>query len=93
MFEVVGRAVNEALAGRAGSVDVALTPDDGVRVPTTGPGVPVEAAGDSSGPGLETLLTLPYADIFGTAERSFDLCRESGAGRFGFGLRRSGKPN
>jgi DNA gyrase subunit B len=57
VFEVVGRAVNEALAGRAGVVDVVLTPDGGVSVTDDGPGVPVEAAGDSDGPGLEALLT------------------------------------
>ncbi|WP_329266866.1 DNA gyrase subunit B [Streptomyces sp. NBC_01451] len=57
VFDVVGRAVNEVLAGRASAVDVTLTPDGGVRVADDGPGVPVEAAGDPGGPGLETLLT------------------------------------
>ncbi|MFE7331383.1 ATP-binding protein [Streptomyces sp. NPDC057565] len=61
VFEVVGRAVNEVLAGRADSVDVALTPDGGVRVADDGPGVPVEAAGDTGGPSLETLLTRLHA--------------------------------
>ena len=40
VFEVAGRAVNEVLAGRAGSVDVTLTPDGGVRVADDGPGGP-----------------------------------------------------
>ncbi|MQY10232.1 DNA gyrase subunit B, novobiocin-resistant [Streptomyces sp. RB5] len=57
VFDVVGRAVNEVLAGRASAVDVTLTPDGGVRVADDGPGVPVEAAGDTGGPGLEALLT------------------------------------
>ncbi|UUU26881.1 ATP-binding protein [Streptomyces sp. DSM 40750] len=57
VFEVVGRAVNELLAGHAGSVDVALTFDGGVRVADDGPGVPVEAAAHTGAPGLETLLT------------------------------------
>lgn len=57
VFEVVVRAVNEVLAGRAGSVDVTLTPDGGVSVADDGPDVPIEAAGDTDGPGLETLLT------------------------------------
>ncbi|WP_329128472.1 ATP-binding protein [Streptomyces sp. NBC_01476] len=56
VFEVVGRAVNEVLASRAGSVDVTLTPGC-VSVADDGPGVPVEAAGDEDGPGLEALLT------------------------------------
>ncbi|WP_405717715.1 DNA gyrase subunit B [Streptomyces sp. NBC_01537] len=62
VFEVAGRAVNEVLAGRAGSVDVAFTPDGGMRVADDGPGVPVEAAaGDTGSPGLEALLTRTYA--------------------------------
>ncbi|AZQ40388.1 hypothetical protein EJ357_14265 [Streptomyces cyaneochromogenes] len=63
VFEVVGRAVNEALTTGAGSVDVTLTSDRGVRVTDDGPGVPFEAraSGDSGGPGLEALLTSLYA--------------------------------
>lgn len=57
VFEVVGRAVNEVLAGRAGSVDVTLMTDSGGRVADDGPGVPVEAAGDTDGPSIEALLT------------------------------------
>ncbi|MDX3580978.1 MULTISPECIES: ATP-binding protein [Streptomyces] len=57
LFEVADRAVNEVVAGRAGSVDVVLTADGGVRVADDGPGLPVEAAGHTGGPGLETLLT------------------------------------
>ncbi|MEU1047589.1 DNA gyrase subunit B [Streptomyces sp. NPDC005897] len=57
VFEVAGRAVNEVLAGRGRHVDVTLTGDGGVRVADDGPGVPVEAAGHTEGPGLETLLT------------------------------------
>ncbi|MEV7446898.1 hypothetical protein AB0O22_38115 [Streptomyces sp. NPDC091204] len=54
--------MNEVLAGRAGSVEVVLTPDGGVRVADDGPGIPVEA-GDAAGggPGLEALLTRPHA--------------------------------
>ncbi|MFE5509598.1 hypothetical protein ACFQ9J_03120 [Streptomyces sp. NPDC056529] len=47
VFDVVGRAVNEVLAGRAGAVEVTLASDGGVRVADDGPGVPVEAAGDT----------------------------------------------
>ncbi|MFF3609285.1 ATP-binding protein [Streptomyces sp. NPDC002463] len=57
VFDIVGRAVNEVLAGRASTVDVTLTPDGGVRVADDGPGVPLEATKDTGGPTLETLLT------------------------------------
>ena len=59
VFDVSDVAVNEVLGGRATRVDVTLTPDGGVRVADDGPGVPVEAAGSTDGPGLETLLTRP----------------------------------
>ncbi|MFE9410006.1 ATP-binding protein [Streptomyces sp. NPDC006704] len=62
VFEVVGPAVNEFLAGHANSVDVTLTPDGGVRVADDGPGVPVEVTGETDGlSGLEALLTRVYA--------------------------------
>ncbi|MFD9880114.1 DNA gyrase subunit B [Streptomyces alboflavus] len=58
VFEVVGRAVTEVLAGRARSVEVTLTADGGVRVVDDGPGVPFEDGGDAGGlGGLESLLT------------------------------------
>lgn len=63
VFEVVGWAVNEVLVGRADSVDVTLTSDGGVRVAEDGPGVPVETAGDTGGPGLEALLTGMHAVV------------------------------
>ncbi len=61
VYEVADRAVNEVLAGRGGHVEVTLTPDGGVRVADDGPGVPVEDAGDTGAPGLETLLTRMHA--------------------------------
>ncbi len=57
VFEVVDRAVNEVLAGRARSVDLTLNPDGSVRVTDDGPGIPVAAAGDTETPSLEALLT------------------------------------
>jgi DNA gyrase subunit B len=61
VFEVVGRAVNENVAGRAGSVAVALMPDGEVRVTDDGPGVPAEAVGEAVGPCLEDMLTRIHA--------------------------------
>ncbi|MFJ5120401.1 ATP-binding protein [Kitasatospora sp. NPDC088548] len=61
VFEVADRAVNEVLAGRAGCVDITLTPDGGVRVTDDGPGVPIEDARDVGDPGLVTLLTRMHA--------------------------------
>ncbi|MDH6569897.1 DNA gyrase subunit B [Streptomyces sp. SAI-117] len=59
VFDVAERAVNEVLAGTASRVDITFLADGGVRVADDGPGVPVEAAGHTGGPGLETLLTRP----------------------------------
>ncbi|MFD7459314.1 MULTISPECIES: DNA gyrase subunit B [unclassified Streptomyces] len=61
VFEVSDWAVNEVLAGRAGRVDVELTADGCVRVGLDGPGIPVEADGDTGGPSLEALLTRAHA--------------------------------
>lgn len=55
VFDVAERAVDEVLAGRASAVEVTLTSDGGVRVADDGPGVPVEAAGDTGGPGSPKL--------------------------------------
>ncbi|MFJ1865259.1 DNA gyrase subunit B [Streptomyces sp. NPDC088097] len=58
VFELADRPVNEALAGRAQSVEITLMSDGGVRVADDGPGIPVGAAGDGGEPALEALLTL-----------------------------------
>ncbi|WP_073903775.1 ATP-binding protein [Streptomyces sp. CB02009] len=59
--EALSPGVHAALARGAGSVDVTLTSDGGVRVADDGPGVPFESAGDASPPGLEAQLTRVYA--------------------------------
>ncbi|MFJ9100749.1 ATP-binding protein [Streptomyces sp. LUP47B] len=61
VWEAVGRAVNQSLSGRGGSVDVTLTCDGGVRVADNGPGDVFEATGNTGGPGLEMLLTSLHA--------------------------------
>ena len=77
VFEIAERSVRDVVAGRARSVEITLMADGGVRVTDDGPGVPVEAAGHTDGPGLETLLTsstgrtgpadrrAPYLGLFG----------------------------
>ncbi|MEH0474950.1 ATP-binding protein [Streptomyces sp. B21-097] len=57
LFDVVERAVNEALAGQGEHIAVTLTEDGGVQVADSGPGVAVEAAGHTDGHGLEDVLT------------------------------------
>ncbi|MEU3726927.1 DNA gyrase subunit B [Streptomyces sp. NPDC031705] len=56
VLDVAHRAVNEVLAGRATAVEVTLLPDGWVRISDDGPGLPVEAAGDTGRPSLEALL-------------------------------------
>ena len=80
VLEVVGRAVNEVLVGRAGSVGVTLTSDGGVRVADDGSGGPCEGAGDVGGPDLEELLTSFYV---GPGARGRDI---AAVGYFGVGL-------
>lgn len=57
VFDVVGRAVNQVLAGGGGCVDVTLTLDGGVRVADDGPGIPFDVTGDADRPDLEAQLT------------------------------------
>ncbi|MEU2130217.1 ATP-binding protein [Streptomyces sp. NPDC018352] len=80
VFEVVGRAVNQILNGRSGSVDVTLTPDGGVRVADDGPGVPFDTTGDAGGPGLEALLTSFFAGPEPSGRHT------AAVGHFGVGL-------
>ncbi|MFI1031556.1 DNA gyrase subunit B [Streptomyces sp. NPDC020951] len=80
VFDVVGRAVNQFLAGRCGSVDVTLMSDGGVRVADDGPGGAFTAAGDTDGPDLEALLTSFQAEAEPSGRRF------AAVGLFGMGL-------
>ncbi|MFH9471796.1 DNA gyrase subunit B [Streptomyces clavifer] len=63
VFQVVGRVVNDVLAGRGGDcIDVTLTLDGGVRVADNGSGCSFTAPRDAGGPGLEALLTSVCAE-------------------------------
>ncbi|MFD7584028.1 ATP-binding protein [Kitasatospora sp. NPDC059811] len=58
VFEAAEWALDEILGGTASRVEITLTADGGVRVADDGMGVPVEHAGHSDGPALETRLTV-----------------------------------
>ncbi|MET7754217.1 DNA gyrase subunit B [Streptomyces sp. NPDC005389] len=61
VFEALSEAVHEVLGRGAGSVDVTLTSDGGVRVADDGPGASFGSAGGEATPGLEARLTQVYA--------------------------------
>ncbi|MFJ1709937.1 ATP-binding protein [Kitasatospora sp. NPDC088346] len=80
VFEVAERALDEVLGGTASRVEIILTADGGVRVADDGTGLPVEHAGHSDGPALETRLTVLCCGAQ-PADRRFLY-----AGYFGVGL-------
>lgn len=57
VFEVVSRAVDEHLAGRADTIDVTITADGAVRVADNGRGLPVEPDGATGKSVAELELT------------------------------------
>ncbi|MFF1495132.1 ATP-binding protein [Streptomyces sp. NPDC058304] len=57
VYEVVGHALAEALAGHGDTIDVTITADGGVRVVDNGRGIPVEVEEPSGKPGIEAVLT------------------------------------
>jgi DNA gyrase subunit B len=79
VFEVAERAMNEILGGTASHVEITLTADGGVRVADDGTGLPVEHAGHSDGPALETRLAVLCAGARPANRRSLSGC-------FGVGL-------
>ncbi|MFD4530656.1 DNA gyrase subunit B [Kitasatospora sp. NPDC058397] len=58
VFEAAERALDEILGGTASRVEITLTADGGIRVADDGTGLPIEHAGHSDGPALETRLTV-----------------------------------
>jgi len=80
VFEAAERALDEILDGTASRVEITLIADGGVRVADDGAGIPVEHAGHSGSPSLETRLAVLCYGAQPANRRS--LC----GGYFGVGL-------
>ena len=61
VFEVVDNAVDEALAGRADTIEVTLHPDNSVTVCDNGSGIPVDVMADQGLPAVTVVLTKLHA--------------------------------
>ncbi|MCT9094099.1 ATP-binding protein [Streptomyces sp. ASQP_92] len=80
VFEAAERALDEILGGSASRVEITLTADGGVRVADNGAGLPVQHAGHSERPELETRLSVLYCGAQPYNRRSLS------ASNFGVGL-------
>src|SRR5262245_60813727 len=61
VYEVVDNSVDEALAGYATRIDVAIHPDNSVTVVDNGRGIPVDVHKTEKKPGVEVALTMLHA--------------------------------
>ena len=61
VYEVVDNAVDEALAGRADTIEVTIHPDDSVTVVDNGSGIPVDIMAEQGLPALTVVLTKLHA--------------------------------
>jgi DNA gyrase subunit B len=61
VYEVVDNAVDEALAGRADTIEVTIHPDDSVTVVDNGSGIPVDVMTEQGLPALTVVLTKLHA--------------------------------
>src|SRR3954451_7133411 len=61
VYEVVDNSVDEALAGRADTIEVTIHPDNSVTVSDNGSGIPVDVMPDQGLPALTVVLTKLHA--------------------------------
>jgi len=61
VYEVIDNAVDEALAGRADTIDVTIHPDASVTVVDNGSGIPVDIMSEQGLPALTVVLTKLHA--------------------------------
>jgi DNA gyrase subunit B len=61
VYEVIDNAVDEALAGRADTIEVTIHPDDSVTVTDNGSGIPVDIMADQGLPAVTVVLTKLHA--------------------------------
>jgi DNA gyrase subunit B len=61
VYEVIDNAVDEALAGRADTIEVTIHPDDSVTVSDNGSGIPVDLMADQGLPAVTVVLTKLHA--------------------------------
>src|SRR3954447_15049043 len=61
IYEVMDNSVDEALAGEADQVDIAIHPDNSVTVTDNGRGIPVDVMEKEGKPAVEVVLTVLHA--------------------------------
>jgi DNA gyrase subunit B len=61
VYEVIDNAVDEALAGRADTIEMTIHPDDSVTVTDNGSGIPVDVMAEQGLPAVTVVLTKLHA--------------------------------